>query len=204
MNELARGRGKDLNLGSLLQSYILSWLGLRSIEKPPLGGTVRCREEIQHLQNQQSQILWLRTPCLARMRGRFWQRAWAREQLQRGGGGRAGDPVGTHRKEENFKGSPQAHPRGKLGEEDAREETSCQSPGERRRRGKVQRHGNGRGSRSISWKRQRQGPGGRAEQEVGGPGPPVLPGGPGPPVLLGRPRLDLSQLRASSVNFTES
>lgn len=46
------------------------------------------------------------------------------------------------------------------------------------------------GAESISRKRQRQGS--RVEQEVGGPGPPVL---------LGRPCLDLSQLRTISVNF---
>lgn len=89
-----------------------------------------------------------------------------------------------HRKEDNFKGSPQAHPREKLGEGDAREETSCQSPEERRRRGKVQCHGNQRGSTSISRKRQLQGS--RVEQGVGSPGPPAL---------LGRADLDLSQLR---------
>lgn len=78
-----------------------------------------------------------------------------------------------HRKEDNFKGSPQAHPREKLGEGDAREETSCQSP-EERRRGKVQCHGNQRGSTSISRKRQLQGS--RVEQGVGSPGPPALLG----------------------------
>lgn len=94
-----------------------------------------------------------------------------------------------HRKEGNVKGSPQAHPREKLGEGDAREETSCQSPVERRRRGKVPCHGNRRRSTSISRKKQLQGS--RVEQEVVSPGPPVL---------LGRAGLDLSQLRTISVN----
>lgn len=80
-----------------------------------------------------------------------------------GGGGQAAEPGGMHRKEDNFKGSPQAHPREKLGEGDAREETSCQSLEERR--GKVQCHGNQRGSMSISRKSQLQGSG--VEQGVG-------------------------------------
>lgn len=88
-----------------------------------------------------------------------------------------------HREEDNFKGSPQARPREKLGEGDAREETSCQSP-EERRRGKVQCHGNQRGSKSISRKKQLQGS--RVEQGVESPGPPAL---------LGKAGLDLSQLR---------
>lgn len=116
--------------------------------------------------------------------GRGCESSWT------GGGGQAGDPAGAHRKEENFKGSPQAHPRETLGEEDARKETGCQRPEERRSRGKVPCHGNQRGSESISRKRQWQGSG--VEQEVGGPGPPVL---------LGRPCFDLSQLKMISVNF---
>lgn len=89
----------------------------------------------------------------------------------------------TERKTTSRAALRHAHERS-WGEGDAREETSCQSREERRRRGKVQCHGNQRGSTSISRKRQLQGS--RVGQGVGSLGPPAL---------LGRAGLDLSQPR---------
>lgn len=77
------------------------------------------------------------------------------------GGGQAGEPVSMHRKEENSKGSPQAHPREKLRERDAREETSCQSPVEW---GKTESAASWKPETSRAISRKRQLPGSRVEQ----------------------------------------